>query len=422
MSLFFHTRGIMRKSVILCMILVFSVTGFPLFANETIAIHPFQGEPEEIANAFFDILVDVLLDAPDLYTVFPIFLDNLSPDIPSGGFPAHVCPSPSLTADASYTITGELNCDIDYPGSYRIRLYLWEMEEGRLLVNDEMTASDRESCENRMPYMLDWLLSWIGRDKELAIPAVQPVVEAPLEPQVIIEYRQAPPPPWDSSRWSYIGPKGAGGEKTTAIDNPEQWMYLGPEREKWLHLGIRGGMGSSQWFQKASVNQGLKNQNISNFWSANTALQVSLHLTRFFDIQTEANVAADFGKIGDNSSGSAVSEGIAAAWSLTLPILARLNLRGSHLKAGILGGLYLYLPLGATNADSLKGYMDYRPDQPGFMFGLNLGWKVGPGYLFLDGRFEYDGNWFNPDRGIVYYRNSIKVNTGYEFGLIDKKR
>ena len=408
----------MKKPRLPCFVLMLLLAGFSLPAEEIIALHPFKGEPKEIADEFFDVLFNELLHVPVQYIAFPISLDDLPPDIPPGGFPANICPSPEITHDASYTITGEFYADLDYADSYRVRLYLWDMALRRLLIMDELTAADRETCEYRMPYMLNWLLSWIDRDK-LAAP--DPGVE---ERSWVLGEAAAPPEPppaapWDSSRWAYIGPKG--GEGTTALDNPDQWVYLGPEPEKWLHLGLRGGAGYSQWFYKPDPGRAPGSRDTANFWNANAALQAAFHITRFLDIQTEVNVASDFGSVANIIDGSAEGNGTAFAWSLTVPLLLRLGLRGSHLKAGVFGGAHLYLPLGTTNGDSLGDYFDYRPDQPGFTFGLNIGWKLGPGYLFLDGRFEYDGNWYNKDKGPVYYRNSIKVNTGYEFGLFNKK-
>ena len=58
---------------------------------------------------------------------------------------------------------------------------------------------------------------------------------------------------------------------------------------------------------------------------------------------------------------------------------------------------------------------------PGYTFGMSVGWKVGPGFLFLDGRFEYDGLWYNYGRDPVYYRNAFRLGVGYEWGILEKR-
>jgi len=422
---------------------------------ETIALHPFQGEDMAMAEIFQSVLVMELYMAPGGYSVYAIDLNNIPPDVPPGGFPAHICPSPSLTQGVPYAITGEVLNDPNFPGSYRLRLYLWEMKNNNLLIFDELTAWDFESCEKQMRYLLAWLLSWIdrkepaGTDRQTAGPGrtgEQLRIQEPLgmEEQVSAErpamdcstgvdttgadstYRAAESlpqyeEPWDPSRWLFIGGKNSGNENTTALDNPDQWVYLGPLPEKWLYLGLRGGMGSSQWYYDSNQAYSMRNQDITNFWNANLSLQVSVHILPFLDLQTECNFIADFTQLGDITTGVLKEDKMFTSWSLTIPILAKLSLRGSHLKAGIFGGFYFYIPLFQTNGDRLAGYFDYNPHFPGFTFGMSLGWKLGIGYIFLDGRLDFDGRWFNSDRDLFYYRNMARINVGYEIGFINKK-
>ncbi|MCL1837177.1 MAG: hypothetical protein FWG46_06505 [Treponema sp.] len=402
------------------LLLLLLAAALPLSA-ETIAVHPFKGEPVEIADIFFEVLLDTLRNSHGQYRAIPISLDSFTPDVPPGGFPANVCPSASVTAGALYAITGTVSPDVDHHDSFRVSLYLWNMTERRMIFHDEMTAADRETCEYRMPYMLLWLLSWIEWDKS---PDDVMVGQHPEAPWVWVERFPSPyarPEAWDSSHWVFIGPKGKGGEDTSALENPDQWVYLGPEQEKWLHLGVRAGMGTSQWLQKQDPDSAVRNHNVTEFYSANIALQASFHVLRFLDIQTEFNFNSDFGVVGYDNGDDIQSDDIAASWSLTVPFLIKLNLRGSHLKAGVFGGVYLYVPLATTNAGSLDGYLDYKPDQPGFTFGMSVGWKLGTGCVFLDARFDYDGNWLTEGNGHVNYRNSVRVNAGYEWGFVSKK-
>jgi hypothetical protein len=403
-----------KLPICLALILLFV---FPLSAKETIALHPFWGEPEEAAELFYDVLIRTMRGFSDSYTAYPISLNPLPPDIPPGGFPANVCPSPALTAGASYAITGRITEDVDFHDSYRVRLYLWMMEGNYLLAVEEMTANDRYTSEARMPHLLGWLLSWI--DKTAA--AREPDWIFFERPTTIVFPPSQARESWDSAKWLYIGPKNTGGEATTAVENPEQWVYLGPESEKWFRLGMRTGMGTSQWYNKVNRDTITGNLDVSSFWNAFFALHASVRLLRFLDFQTEVNVAADFGSAGEVTPDGIKGTGIAASWSVTIPLLAKLTLRGSHLSAGIFAGPYLYLPLAVTNGGSLNEYLDYKPDFPGLTAGLSLGWRLGPGNIFLDGRFEYDGHWYSENKTPAYYRNTVKISTGYEFGILNKK-
>ena len=432
-----NTKMRYLKKMFLCLLFTVFLAGFSITSaqGQSIALHPFQGNNRVIAEVFFDVLISELYAAPVAYSIYYIDLEDLPPDVPAGGFPAHVCPSPSLTKGASYAITGEINDDPYFSGSYRLRLYLWEMSENHLLTYDELTARDRGSCQEQMSYLLPWILSWIGKEKTDGMDVVEiepytapepPRIEEPAKNENLVRVAEAQPlpqiqPAWDPSRWLYIGPKGSEAKAGTPADNTDQWVYLGPETEKWLYLGVRGGMGTSQWYFDPSLTASYGNQDITSFSNANLSLQLSLHVLRFFDIQTETSFNADFGSLANVTSGSLKQEGLFVNWSLTVPLLVKLNLRGSHLRAGIFGGVYLYLPLWQTNSDKLGVYFDYKPDLPGIVLGMSLGWKLGPGSLFLDSRFEYDGRWFSSHKDQFYYRNMVKFNIGYEMGFIQKK-
>jgi len=420
-----------HKKLLFLFFIVF-LAGFPILNSEaqTIALHPIHAEDREVADICLDVLINELHKHPG-FTIYPIDLNNLPPDVPSGGFPAHICPSPSVTMGAPYAITGEVFYDPDFIGNFRLRLYVWEMEWQRLLVRDELTAPDRAYAEIQMQYLVPWLLAWIGIQYiEPAAPAEQrvervteyvyverPETESAMEPgELVIQETEV----WDPDRWHYIGSRRTA-EESTPSNDPNNWVYLGPETEKWLYLGVRGGGGSSQWYNDQNQAYGFPNQDITGLWAVNLSLQVSLHILRYFDIQTEANFSADIGSLAEITTGAVKSDGVFVNWSLTIPVLLKLNMRGSHLKAGIFAGAYYYLPLGQTGTDKIGNYFDYKPAIPGFTFGLNIGWKVGPGYLFFDGRFEYDGRWFTKERDIFYYRNLTKFNAGYEIGFIGKK-
>ena len=237
---------------------------------------------------------------------------------------------------------------------------MWEMEGGRLLGNDEMTVRSLQEYDVRLPGFLAWVLSWINR-------------EGPAPIVVYVE----------------------GQDRQTETF-----------QEYWLYLGLRGGGGYSNWI----FDNNELNSDVNTFMSLNLALQAAVRLARFFEIQTELNLIADFDAIGSSSFMSAY---------LTTPILAKFVMQSNQLKAGVFAGVYLYMPLLQRPSDTS---FEYTGDPPGFIFGMNTAIKLGPGHLILDGRSSHDGRWrHRAVRNEVYYRSSFRFNIGYEWSLFPKK-
>jgi len=391
----------MHKKIFIACFVLLAVLAGPVFVDaQTIALHPLKGEPFEIAVMYAEVLQNALRNSAGWQLFVIVEDENWPGDVPPGGFSAILCPRPSITGGAPYAMTGEVSTDPEYWGSYRLRLYFWNMNDESLIAMDELTAPDKSTCEMIMPLLLDNILP-IAKRPAPAAPA--PTSSAAFDP----------------GRWLYIGPSNSG-RRTNPMDNPEEWVYLGPEGAKWLSLGARAGGGSSMWYYDLGVPNALGNDNVSEFWNMNGALHAALNLSRFFAIQTELNFSADFGKYADGSSG-VIEEKTFANMSMIIPLLLRFNLIGSHLRAGIFAGVHFNIPLAVIEGEALGDYANFKPDIPGFTFGLNIGWRLGPGNIFMDGRFEYDGLWFNYGRDPVYFRNSFKVNLGYEWAILDKR-
>ena len=359
-----------------------------LFAQDFFALHPFFGPSadEPLPGLFFQRMQQELPNAGDgNNSFFVIDLANLPPDFPSGGFPPWICPSPLITGGAAYTITAEVSTDPGFPGTFRIHLYLWEMEGSRLLGIDEIDVTNLEDLET-LPSFLDHVLSWIIHDTA-------------REPEIIYH-----------TETIYIREEAETIYITETIHITEEAAKS--FEEKWLYVGLRVGGGPSRWiydYRDTSVSI-----ESSLFASVNVALQASFYFSHYFALQTEINIASDFKLLLNHDDFT--------SWSLTIPFLLQFMLQSETLKVGIFGGLSVYAPLTQrTNNDTLA-YYNYRPDFPGFLFGFNIGRKVGPGYLFLDTRFEYDGHWLNPDLRIINYRNIVRFNIGYELGFFDKNR
>ena len=353
----------MNKFSRLWIIFLFLILFIPssLFSQELIALHPFRGaaENEEITGLFFDAMENAIPFATEIYyRTFRINLNNLPPDVPPGGFPPWICPSPSITRDAAYSITGEASPDQDFEGATRIRLYLWRLEGARLLGSDEMTLFDEEDLETLSAF-ISWVLSWITDD-------------------------------------SILNAQISGG-----------WVY----EPNWLYLGIRGGGGYSRWTYDYRTTSATSE--VTTFISFNIAFHATVYFVNFFGLQTELQINYDFNSNSGHGQFNVVG--------FTIPLLAKFVLRGERLSAGLLLGVSFYLPLSQRGSSEGREYYDYRPDFPGFVFGITAGWRVGPGSIFIDGRMEYDLHWTNRNLNTINYRSSTRFSIGYEIGFLPKR-
>jgi hypothetical protein len=333
---------------------------------QTIALHPLKGDSADIDMRYFNEILKALSEFPGTYIPYPINLeDDETVDVSSGGLPAYICPQPTLTKDAPYAITGEL---IEmYDSFYTIRLYLWDMGSRVVLISDELIVDADEAETKYLPQLLAWMLSWIDREK--------------LEtPEVIVE--------------------------PEAIEEPEYW----------LNLGVRVGGGDSTWHFNVFDNN-LKREYVTHFLSGNFSLQGSVNLLSWLAIQAEVNLCVDLSQPWNTDK----AEGTFSSTYLTIPILFKFNWRSGNLKASIFPGMYLYLPLSKKTSGNMGDRFEYKPNPPGFVFGGNIGWKLGPGFLFVDARFEYDGLFWTPaPADSTFYRNMVRLSIGYEMGLLKK--
>jgi hypothetical protein len=339
---------------------------FGTFAQETIAVHPLgdnTGIP--MSAIFIEELIKAIPSVPGYagsYRPYTIDLVNNRPaDVPPGGFPPYICPSPSLTAGAAYAITGEVGENRDNPGEYWMRIYLWQMDKGRLLASDMVNASDRESCAASYPYVLGYLYSVIDENKQVAVQA------------------QDFPQQADQLQTVY---------RPTSRPKPQQY---------WLNLGLHGGAGNSTWFEGEST---------SSFLNINAAFQVGVNVFSHFSVQTEANLNGhyDFEDFDNHF------------WQITIPILFKFPFQNDPLKTSLYLGPYVFFPM--SGSESPYADTDFYK-LIGLCYGLSVGWKLGPGYFFVDGRFSH--LLFFSDDGINYPSNTAVFSIGYEIDIIKKK-
>jgi hypothetical protein len=372
-----NTMRLPVRATIVILLLFSGLLG--VFAQETIAVHPLSDETgTPMSVIFLEELIKAIPNVPDytgVYRPFSIDLVNNRPaDVPPGGFPPYICPSPSITADAAYAITGEVGVSKDNPGEYWVRIYLWQMDKGRLIASDMVNASDRASCAESYPYVLGYLYSIIDESKQIAVqpPSQEQDTSLPQE----IPVQQQP-------------------EQIQAVYRPSSKKPA--PAQQWLNLGLHAGGGNSTWKEGDAF---------SGCVNANAAFQIGVNVIPQLTIQTEANMNIHFDIDSFDRN----------FWHMNVPLLFRFNLRNEPVKASIYLGPYLFFPM--PWSETPYADVDFYK-LIGMSYGVSAGWKFGPGYLFIDGRFNH--LLFLADGGIHYPSNATVFGIGYEIELIKKK-
>jgi hypothetical protein len=250
-------------------------------------------------------------------------------------------------------------------------MYLWEMANNRLVFSDELSAPDKEACEQSLPSLLGWILTWIKPEDAAAQAAAA-----------------APP--------------------------------AAPEPEHWLRLGLRAGS-SLRLYSRETAAPFIDSQ-VMHFYNLNAAFHAAVHLLPWFDVQAEVNWTTDYAPYSADKGGYFETEAF-NSMSLMLPLLARFSARKGLFSASLLAGIYGIVPLGKMSNTALGGDFDYRASLPlGYTAGVNMGVKLGPGRVFLDIRWAADlGPMVRSDGEEIYRRSMVTFNIGYEWGMITKK-
>lgn len=343
-------------------LIVFAQSG----RTESVALFPFWGDDEQLIEEFGEVLSDNVGNLPG-YRPVPMDMNNLPPDVPEGGFPPYIMPSPSMTKTNRYAITGEMTPDIDDDELWNLRMYLWDIVDERLVFSDYIQVLDREECEELMPSCVEWLFSWIKRGGT-----------------------------GEGDNTDLYDLYGSGKHVFITTSMPLHWMYLGGR------VGLQ-----------ASPNWPGSNQT-DNLYSFNGALSFSLALfpesVPFFSrfvFQIECIFNYNFYPV-ETLTEITVSPGA---------LLKFQAYRQGTLLFSIFGGAY--------NSISLNPeiYYDYAVfPNIGWTAGMSFGGKFDPlpGIFFIDVRFSQDifNTWI---LGQDYHRAALTLCIGYEYGFITKK-
>jgi hypothetical protein len=366
----------LKKSFLLLLFLFLPLTVFAQSIKmQTVALIPFWGSNPQIIQEFGEELYKGVNDMSGFRSAV-IDMNNLPEDVPEGGFPPYICPSPSLTKTHPLALTGEMTPDPDDEEFWHLRLYLWEMGDTRLVFSDELTAYDRNDCAIALPGMLEWLFSWLT--------------------------------------------KGGASSGTGGVSVPGPDSGFGTAREvfittsmplHWMYIGGRGGLTPLR-MQAEPGWEDPDTRHVANHWQTmNAALSFTASLApesvpffSRFAAQIEGVLNYDWAPI----TVMTISPGA---------LLKFQAYRQGNMLFSLFGGAYTSMLLSDTIA--------YDSAFPiGLHFGLSFGAKLDPlpGIFFIDMRFSMD--MFNTyvradDEG--YKRRSVTISFGYEYGVITKK-
>jgi hypothetical protein len=368
-----------------------------------VSLIPFWGENKDTIAQFGEVL-NQAVGKSEAYRPAPVDMNHLPLDVPEGGFPPYICPSPSMTGEAPYALTGEIIRDAG-TNTWHLRLYFWEIASRRLLCSDEMEAADRAQCAIVMPALLDWLFSWTPPPAKAAAPCPPETGEdIPAEPPVTET-------------------------ETAGLPGPESKPPEPEMAEKWLYAGARAG--SSFGFYTRTDSQPFLENQTDYYLNLNAAVYGAVQLFSFFAVQPELALFSDFApfKIASRVPGPGGAADLELhsapffSWSLMVPLSAKLTLRRPRYFAALFAGVYLTLPLGRMRNERYGGDFQFTVYPPmGYHAGVNMGIQAGPGLVFLDLRWVSDIGETRKDTGeMLYKRNLVTISAGYELGFFPKR-
>jgi TolB-like protein len=197
------------------------------------------------------------------------------------------------------------------------------------------------------------------------------------------------------------------------IGDDEMLGRLTGKEYKMLYLGIRTGISLRDYV----MNTTLPDITAETHTAFEIAALCEVRIFSLFALQTEiifsgdeVNAAnPDYGDIG------------VSAYTLSIPLLAKLTFRPGNFYFAAFAGPAISLPLGqmeVTQGGDTNTY-DFSPT-PGWVGGANAGMKLGPGLLFLDARYSGDFIFVESNGNGQYRRNMFSISLGYNYGFITR--
>lgn len=342
--------------------------------SQSVALVPFWGPDEQFILDFGEELEKGVNEMQG-FRAMVIDMTNLPDDVPEGGFPPYICPSPSLIKTNPIALTGEMSTDPDDDEFWHLRLYLWEMADTRLVFSDEVTAYDREELAGSLPGMLDWLFSWLKR-----------------------------------------GGRGSGGDGTGEGDLSNEFtgrqVFITTSMPlHWMYVGLR--LGWVPFQNQTAPEWGTNPAYVGNFYK-------TLNMAATYSMAFFPESIPFFSRLGLRAE-AAFSYNLENQ-SMTIIPTAMLNLqvyRHGHMLVSLFGGAYY-----PFNLDGKVAYGWTNGLPIGLTAGISFGGKLDPvpGVFYIDIRFSQDMFYTYVKRDSeAFKRREVTLSIGYEFGFIPKK-
>jgi len=262
---------------------------------------------------------------------------------------------------ADYSLIGSLTPYTGWEGQFVLHLELRDNKTGEMKVEGELLYEAPDDVKQQFPVLVTALLYTIP-------PETVPAAAIPVEPI----------------------PAAAIPVDTIPVETGknDEW------RNKWLYLGL-----AATWTPRFYIVGG----NSKYYGDPHGGFSAEFHFLNFLSFETGVELAADWPeKIYDIDT------------MIEIPFLLKFVIKpNAYFMLEPYAGAYFNISLRKTTVPSLFSWL------AGFQYGV----KVGPGAVFLDGRFAMDigdtkvwaGN--NP---IPYKRYLFHIGLGYKYGLFQR--
>jgi hypothetical protein len=291
--------------------------------------------------------------------------------------------------DAIYSISGSIAPEDD--GNV-LSITLSNVAESREMVTQELFYIQVEESYEVLPFLV-----W-----QMLANAPFLVTEAPPPPTPLA------PVVTNNSNAARMAPIV---NLINAVPDDDTW------KNKWLYLGAK--FGPSLHFYGAGSNSNNKDD-VQSFTVA-LGLEGAVQVLDFLAVQLEVDFGMDNADYRDLVAPGGTANHMYRASYLYMPLLVKGVFKpGSSFLVEPYGGPYLNIPL------ALKGD-DMKLPFGGWLIGVDVGFKVGSGILFIDLRYATDfldttvtGGTYG---GLVEFRrSSVTISGGYRIGFLNRKQ
>jgi hypothetical protein len=194
-------------------------------------------------------------------------------------------------------------------------------------------------------------------------------------------------------------------------------------KNKWLYMGLQAGFSPRFYVMPGEYSKTGSSYNIPRF-TFDTGLRMEIQLfpsleqgkTFSFGLQSGLDFTMDSAEFSyyDRTAGdSGPFQGKLSTMSISVPLLAKFNIKPGQFVLGPYGGVYFIQPLSRYKLTVPLGYTG----------GFNIGYKIGAASaLFFDFRFSGDiGKTVIPENNVSYNRYQLIFSMGFEWGFLTKK-